>query len=444
MIIDSKVAREYYSRPEVYKELMRLSKNREVQAWFGDVRGRRPEIVNYDGDLKDIIKQGMTSFHVSEERWRDPMQLESGLSKKQLDEQRIGWDALIDIDSKNLDLSFICGELVIDALKFHDVKNYSLKFSGNHGVHIAIPFEAFPNEVNNVNIKDYFPDGVRVISEYIKDMIKEFLISKILEKYKIEDVAKSIGKEVKDLIVDGKFNPYAAVDIDSVLISSRHLFRSVYSFNEKSGLISIPLKNIKDFNIEDARPENVKVNIKFLDSDSVEKGEAKQLLIQAFDWVKKTRIIEEPKFERKFEVPKTAIKADYFPNCILKLMGGVKDDGRKRGIFILTNFLQNVGWNLDDIEKFLLNWNLKNKEQLREGYIKAQISWFKRQKKLVLPPNCDNSAYYKSMGLKCEDSICNMCKNPVNYTFKRFKLSQESDHKNKPKPVQKFRKVLNI
>ena len=39
MPIDSKIAREYYLRPEVYKEFMRLAKNREVQAWFGDIRG---------------------------------------------------------------------------------------------------------------------------------------------------------------------------------------------------------------------------------------------------------------------------------------------------------------------------------------------------------------------------------------------------------------------
>ena len=51
MPIDSKIAREYYLRPEVYKEFMRLAKNREVQAWFGDIRGRRPEIVNYEGDI---------------------------------------------------------------------------------------------------------------------------------------------------------------------------------------------------------------------------------------------------------------------------------------------------------------------------------------------------------------------------------------------------------
>lgn len=413
--------KEYYSRKEVQKELLRLSAGREVQAWFGEIRGKRPEIVNFEGDIKDLIKQGMTSFHVSEERWKDPLILESGLTKKQLDEQRIGWDCILDLDSKNLEFSMMTGELLIDALKFHDIKNYSLKFSGNHGHHIGIPFEAFPKEVNNVNIKNYFPDGVRVISEYLKDMIKDFLGAKILSKYKVEDAAKSVGKNVTDVIANGKFNPFKVVDIDSVLISSRHLFRCSYSVNEKSGFVSIPIKDLKEFNIEDAKIENVKVNLKFLDAENSVKDEAKNLLIQAFDWAKKTKFIDETKLEKNFEVPKVAIKADYFPPCILKLMSGVKDDGRKRAIFVLVNFLQNMGWSLDDIEKFLIEWNKKNYEPLKEGYLKAQVSWFKRQNRVVPPPNCENPSYYKTMGVKCENNVCNICKNPVNYVFRRLR-----------------------
>lgn len=418
--------KEYYSRKDVQKEFLRLAENREVQVWFGEIRGKRPEIVNFEGDVKDLVRQGMTSFHVSEERWKNPLTLETGLTKKQLDDLRVGWDCILDLDSKNLEFSKFCAELIIDALKFHDIKNYSIKFSGNHGFHIGIPFEAFPREVNSVNIKDYFPDGVRVISEYLKDMTKEFLAAKILSKYKVEDATKTVGKKVSDVLVNGKFDPFKLVDIDSILISSRHLFRCVYSVNEKSGLVSIPVRSITEFNIEDAKIENVKVNLEFLDKENVVRGEAKNLLIQAFDWAKKTSFVEERKVERNYELPKVAIKADYFPPCILKLMGGVKEDGRKRAIFVLVNFLQNVGWNLEEIEKFLLEWNKNNYEPMREGYIKAQVSWFKRQKKVVLPPNCENSNYYKTMGVKCENSICNTCKNPVNYVFRRLKVVSEN------------------
>src|SRR3989344_6390007 len=129
--------KEYYSRKDVQEELLRQGQDKEVQAWFGGIRGRRPEVIHYLGDLNDLIKQGMTSFHISEERWNDPLTLKPGMQKKDLDKLRKGWDLILDLDSKELSYSFITGELLIEALKFHDIKNYSLKASGNHGVHIG-------------------------------------------------------------------------------------------------------------------------------------------------------------------------------------------------------------------------------------------------------------------------------------------------------------------
>jgi len=418
--------KEYYSQKEVRKELLKISKNREIQAWFNQqIAGKRPEVANYDGDILDLIRQGMTSMHVSEERWHDPLLLESGLLKRKLDELRKGWDLVIDLDSKNLEFSKIAGKLIIDALEFHEVKNYSLKFSGNHGVHIAIPFEAFPKEVNNVPIKDYFPDGVKIVTGYIKSMIKDFLATKILQTDSIDQIAKSVNKNKIDLIINGKFDPFTVVDIDDILISSRHLFRAPYSINEKSGLVSVPLKKIEDLNLENSKPENVKVKLSFLDPDNTKKNEAQQLLVQAFDWAKKARPIEMERIERKFETPTSAIKADFFPPCILQLMSGVKEDGRKRAIFILVNFLQSVGWDYDSIQKFLLDWNKKNYEPLRDNYITSQVSWTKRQGKKILPPNCENSSYYKSMGVKCDPGICSTCKNPVNYAVRLSRLNQK-------------------
>ena len=411
--------KEYYSRRDVQKEFLRLAKNREVQAWFGlGIAGRRPEIVNFEGDIKDLVKQGMSSFHISEERWRDPTLLQSGLSKKELDDFRIGWDVVLDLDSKNLDFSKYTAEFLIEALKFHDIKNYSLKFSGNHGFHIGLPFEAFPNEVNGVNIKNHFPDGVKIISEYLKDMVKEFLTAKILDNYTIEDAAKSVNKTPQDILVAGKFDVYKLVDIDSILISSRHLFRCAYSVNEKSNLVSIPIKSIKDFDIEKAKMENVKVDLKFLDLDNVLRGEARKLILEAFDWNNKFNLIEIFDTPKIFEVPKEAIKTEFFPKCILKLMNGGLDDGKKRAVFILINFLLNVGWSNEAIESFLISWNKTNKEPLREGYLKSQISWYKRQTKKILPPNCANDNYYSSLGIKCENSVCLKCKNPVNYAVR--------------------------
>ena len=49
--------KEYYSQKEVRKELLKISKNREIQAWFNQqIAGKRPEVANYDGDILDLIR----------------------------------------------------------------------------------------------------------------------------------------------------------------------------------------------------------------------------------------------------------------------------------------------------------------------------------------------------------------------------------------------------
>ncbi len=340
----------------------------------------------------------------------------------------------LDLDSKELNYSLFCAELLIEALKFHDIKNHSLKFSGNHGFHIAIPFEAFPDEVNGVPIKDYFPDGVRIIAAYLKDMIKDHLTAKILQGQTIEQAAVRAGKTKEDAMFEGKFNPFALVDIDSVLVSNRHLFRAAYSVNEKSGLVSIPLKSIKDFNKDDAKPENVKVTLKFLDRETAIKGEARQLLVQAFDWAMKKQQYapQELPIKRIYEAPKNAIDEKHFPPCMKLLLSGIKEDGRKRAVFILINFLSNMGWAIEYIETYLLEWNRKNHEPLLSGYIKTQIDWFRRQNKKVLPANCDNPAYYKALGVCQPDEMCKFIKNPVNYALRKSRL-EENNRKKKTK-----------
>lgn len=420
----------YYSRKDVLKEMLSLAKDREVQVWFGDMRGRRPDIVNFEGDILDMVKKGMTSFHVSVERWSDALSLKPGMLKRNLDTLRCGWDLLLDLDSKWVESSYHTAVLLIDALNFHDVKSYGVKFSGNHGFHLVVPFEAFPDEVNSINIKNHFPDGLRVIANYLKYMIKDHLAAKLLEK-DIEFIAAQVGKPKEELMVDGKFDPYTVVDIDSVLISSRHMFRGSYSLNEKSGLVSVPLENIKDFKLEtykeDFKPSNVKVGAKFL--KRAVKGEASKLVVQAFDWNSKSgrvMIKEKEKKKANFEIPQVEIDEKFFPPCIVSLFSGVKDDGRKRSVFVLVNFLRSVGWSWERVEEKLLDINGKSYEPLPEGYIRTQINWSKRGNKNILPPNCGNKAYYGSMGI-CSRN-CKV-KNPVNYVFRMLKMQKKKRKK---------------
>jgi hypothetical protein len=61
------------------------------------------------------------------------------------------------------------------------------------------------------------------------------------------------------------FDPFKILSIDSILISSRHLFRMPYSINEKSYLVSLPIdpNKIMDFKKEMANPENLKRVLKY-------------------------------------------------------------------------------------------------------------------------------------------------------------------------------------
>lgn len=441
MDLDLQAVRRYYERADIQQELLKISKDREVQAWFGENRGKRPEAVYLIGDLRDLIKQGMTSFHVSEERWKDPLRLEPGMQKRNLDNLRKGWDMILDLDCRNLEYSRIAAELIIDAIKFHDVNNFSVKFSGNCGFHIAVPFEAFPDEVNGVHIKDYFPEGIRIISEYLKEMTASFLAERMLKRESADEIARNSGKKTGEIVINGKLDPYNVVSVDSVLISSRHLFRAPYSINEKSGLASIPVLDIKKFDISKAKMEKVNVDLRFMDSEKAVKGEARKLLMQAFDWAaRKNKPEITRRFEREYDIPNEAVKTDFFPPCILKIMAGLKEDGRKRAVFILINFLRHMGWTFEQTESFLMEWNKKNYELLREGYIASQISWAKRQSQKILPANCDNSAYYKGMAVCCPDDLCRMIKNPLQYSNRKLNLAKNIEEENKKKPKTKAKK----
>ena len=111
------------------------------------------------------------------------------------------------------------------------------------------------------------------------------------------------------------------------------------------------------------------------------------------------------------------------------ISNGIKGDGRKRALFILLNFLKNIGYKNDEIEKYVYEWNKKNYEPLRENYVKAQLTWYKRQEKNILPQNCpqreDNlpilnqQNIYVDLGVCKPDDFCKLIKNPVNYATRK-------------------------
>ena len=79
----------YYSQEKIQKAIIRHSLHKEVVASYGGKGfGKRPDTLNYDSDILELAKQGATSFHISEEHWKNPRNLVPGMTKRQLDELR--------------------------------------------------------------------------------------------------------------------------------------------------------------------------------------------------------------------------------------------------------------------------------------------------------------------------------------------------------------------
>lgn len=416
----------YYNNEKILSQLLTESKDREVAIKFSEgYFGTRPSILMYKKEILDNIRMGAQSFHMSVERWRNPLLLSEANSKNKLDNLRIGWDLILDIDTKILDYAKICAILLCHSLEYHNIKNYSVKFSGGTGFHIAVPFESFPKLINGVEVEKLFPKAAQTIAAYLKDFIKNKLSEKILELNTIEQILKKTDKKINEIIINNEFNPYSILEIDTIAISSRHLIRMPYSINEKKGLISIPLKKeeIEEFNICSALPENIKTIIPFIERDKSINNEAKELFVQAFDYEKK--ITQNVKKQdnaddfKHYSGKKIEISPTNYPPCIKKILLGLKD-GKKRALFLLINYFKGLNYSKDEIKKIIDEWNAKNDEQLRESYIKTQINWNLKSVN-YLTPNCENTVYYSDLGICEKDEICEIIKNPLNYHFKSMK-----------------------
>lgn len=405
----------YYSRPEIQKAIFEFSQNREIVPRYFEGFGKRPDSFQYQNDIFELVKKGATSFHCSEELWKDPLSLSTEMNEKKLADLRIGWDLLIDIDSKYFDYSKIAAQLVIELLKFHGIKNLGIKFSGSKGLHILIPWKAFPKEVSGLKTSNMFPEWPRIIVQYIHEKVKPQLIEKISE-------LSRESKYVKDFAAPEHVMP------DLILVSPRHLFRVPYSLHEKTALASVVLNplEISDFQPKDANP--IKIKIKNFMPDAKE-NEAKELLVQALDWYKGTyKEIKDHEFEFKpLKLSNLNLSEKNFPPSIQKILQGMKD-GRKRALFILINFLRSIGLEKDEFEKRIYDWNKKNKVPLKEGYIKSQLSWAYRNK-ITPPPNYDKD-YYKGIGIIPSEEEMKY-KNPVNFMAKKFGKFEDKKQKSK-------------
>src|SRR3990167_5271884 len=89
----------YYSKPEVQRAIFDFSSNREVVPRYFEGFGKRPDSLQYPGDIFPMVQRGATSFHCSIELWQDSLSLSTGQTREQLNNLRIGWGFFIDIYS---------------------------------------------------------------------------------------------------------------------------------------------------------------------------------------------------------------------------------------------------------------------------------------------------------------------------------------------------------
>lgn len=431
------IALRYYKRRDVQEALVSFTENKEVAVRYGKEGGygKRPDSLRYPNDVIAMVQNGATSFHISEELWSNPMQLAPQMKRQEQDELRIGWDLILDIDCPVLEYSQIAADLLYGALVYQGISCVTIKFSGNHGFHLAVPFEAFPEEIAGQQTNLLFPEGPRRIAEYLKDMIASHLRDKLLAYRPAGEIASSLGKSESALMTDGRFDPFKVLVIDTVLISSRHLYRMPYSLNEKSGLISIPIdpKEILTFTKDSAKPDNVVVGKHpFLVRDGIERGCARKLLVSSFDFKLPKEKEQRQYAKRDVEIPSIAIPIELFPPCILNILKGLPD-GKKRAMFILTNFLQSVGWSHDMIEQFLENWNRQNPDPIREVILKGHLNHARGKSSGIMPPSCENDQYYKDLHICSPDSLCKRIKNPAQYTLRRKWMIDMNNQKERAK-----------
>jgi DNA primase catalytic subunit len=505
---------QYYKRREVQEAILRHAQDREVSPRYGEGFGKRPDTITYPTDILEFAKRKATSFHVSEERWENPLDIKTGASRKEMNTLRKGWDLVLDIDAKDWEISRLTAWLFIESLKAHGIKSISVKFSGNKGWHIGVPFEAFPPTIfdgsNDILTKDLFPELPRAIAGYLLDYMdkpehglisfdqEKIIFGKSFRTYSLTAFSamgkktpvdiletfcnacqkrinlseeqyflfcKSCGhkgeqkfsKNEKEMLDDNfrvcpkckhvmdfevmkkKSCPHdpktyqkqlklqEMIEIDTVLLASRHLYRMAYSLHEKSGLVSVVIDpdTVFDFKKESADPKVASFDKTFLDTTSVVRNEGAMLLAKAWEWQQKREEQSSRKHTTELEVATEAISEEHFPPCMQLILQGMAD-GKKRAMFALTNFLSVAGWSPEMIEKRLYEWNEKNGtkgEPLREVIIKGHMHNVRMKRDKILPPNC--KSFYQELGVCKPNEFCSTIRNPGQYALKHVKLGEK-------------------
>ena len=258
-----------------------------------------------------------------------------------------------------------------------------------------------------------------LIGERKTNFCKNCKISVIGEEIKKSDVEFKEKKTIKS----------TEDAIDVVLVSPRHLFRAPYSLHEKTAFVSKVLdrEELENFRPMDADVLRIGEIKSFM--PNFEPDEAENLLLRAIDWGKENQPVESPrKFTGKsIDLKGLTIEEGMFPEEIKNILKGVKKDGRKRCLGILIAFWTSLEFPEEYISEKVRDWNKKNFKPLKEGYIRSQISWGMKNKRL--PPNYDKPLY-RELGILGKRIDV---KNPINYTIREAMRKKNREQRKKGK-----------
>ncbi|MBI2674872.1 MAG: hypothetical protein HYX24_00305 [Candidatus Aenigmarchaeota archaeon] len=418
----------YYCRDDVREALMAMARGREVVGVFKNGSyDRRPNSITNTADIEAMARSGAVEFHCSVERWNNVM----ALSGDNYALQRRGWDLILDLDCKSFSHAKIAAAILISEIKRHDIESVSVKFSGNKGFHIAIPFESFPKKVNASPTEALYPDLARKIILYLKERARKSLSDALLKNYSMKEILEEGGKKIEEATVNGSFDPFRIIEIDPILISPRHLFRMPYSINMKTFLTSLPIDadKVMPFEKEMAKPDIISADAPYI--RPARENESSALVAESLDFSAKMqergrRKATVGRIKRNIEFKKT-VKEEFFPPCMKLILNGLSD-GRKRALFVLINFLSAMKWSHDEIEGQISRWNSKNRPPLPESYVRAQLRYHMQKGKVIPPPACTNEAYYLGFNVCQPDHICvtrEKMRNPARYPYISMKQSKQ-------------------
>jgi hypothetical protein len=237
-----------------------------------------------------------------------------------------------------------------------------------------------------------------------------------------------------------RFKLTEIIQIDTVLLASRHLYRMAYSLHEKSGLASVVVDPSEALHFDKAKadPKTISLEKTFLDTSVTVPGEASGLALKAWQWQQaKDQQNERRMHLTAFEGPTEAVGEEHFPPCMKKILGGLVD-GKKRAMFAITNFLGVAGWTNEAIEKRLYEWNEQNAkigEPLREVNIKGHMHGVRMKKERIMPPSC--KSFYQELGVCNPDEFCSRIKNPGQYAIRHAMLGKKPIKREKKEAADK-------